>query len=324
MEKIEISYKTIVFTIFFTLFLLFLYQIRKIILFLFISLIFVSALSPIVDKMEKFKIPRRLAVFLIYLLIILTLVLIIASVMPIVISQTVSLIERLPSFLTRIGFYRLNLKPSDYSQHLVNLPQNIFRIVISTFSGIIGIFAFLVVSFYLLMERKKLSKYLHFLFAEEGEKKTEKFILSLEQKLGGWVRGQIILMFIIGLLSYLGLKLLALDYALPLALLAGFLEFIPNIGPTVAMVPAAVVGFAYSLPMGFAVIALYFSIQQLENNIIVPKVMEKTVGLHPLITLLSLMVGFKIGGFAGSVLSVPLVLFIKVFFETFFPFKKIH
>jgi len=179
--------------------------------------------------------------------------------------------------------------------------------------------AFLVINFYLLMERKNLEKHLHFLFATGGEKKAEELILALEEKLGGWVRGELFLMFAVGLMSYSGLRLLDVDYALPLALIAGVLELIPNIGPTLAMVPAAIVGFASSSIIGLAVVALYFLIQQLENNFIVPLVMRRALGLHPLITLLALMIGLKIGGVGGTLLAIPVVLFIKVIIEELYP-----
>lgn len=153
---------------------------------------------------------------------------------------------------------------------------------------------------------------------KRGEKKAEKLILALEKRLGGWVRGQIFLMIIVGLMSYVGLRLLDLDFALPLALIAGFLELVPNIGPTVSMIPAVIVGFASSSIMGLAVIALYFLIQQVENNVIVPRVMQKAVGLHPLVTLVALMIGFKIGGIIGSLLAVPTTIFIRVLVEHFY------
>lgn len=317
MEKIEISHRTIIFTILFILGLVLLYHIRDIIVFLFVSLVFTTALGPIVNKLEKLKIPRFLAVLIVYLLIAGGLVAVVVFSVPLLAKQTTALFKGLPDFLEQIGMANLDIQLSDYSEQLAKIPANIIKIIASAFSNLIKVFAFLVVTYYLLMERKDLKKHLHFLFADDGELKAEKFILELEKRLGGWVRGELVLMVVIGLMSYFGLRLLDLDFALPLALIAGILEIVPNIGPTLAMIPAAIVGFGSSSLMGAAVIALYFLIQQIENNFIVPKVMEKAVGLHPLVTLVSLMIGFRLGGVGGSLLAVPLVLFLKVLFERF-------
>jgi len=322
MKKVEISHRTIIFTVFFIISLWFLYQIRGIILVLFLSLIFSSAFSPLVSKLEKYKIPRRLSIFLIYFLIIGTLILSVVSLVPVLISQTNSLLEQLPSFLNKIGFFKLDLHLSDYSQELISVPANVLKVILSTASNIIGLFAFLVINFYILMERSRLKQRLDFLFSGKTSKKAEKLVLKTEKELGGWVRAEIILMFIIGVASYLGLRLLDIDYALPLALIAGFLELVPNIGPTLSMVPAVIVGFADSSIMGIAVICLYFLIQQVENHFVVPKVMQKVVGLHPLVTILALMIGLKIGGVTGTLLAVPFVLFIKVIVEVLYISSK--
>ncbi len=317
-EKIEISYKTIVFTVFFLIFLWLLYQVRQIIFLLFISLIFTTSISPVITKMEKIKIPRWLAIILLYILFVGGLAATVASIVPAVVSQMSNLLKDLPQFLNKIGFFKLNIQLSDYTDQLTKIPANLFKIVASAFSNILKIFAFLVINFYLLMERKDLKKHLVYFFAEDKQKKIENFILDLEKTLGGWVRGELVLMFIIGLMSYLGLKLLDLDFVLPLALIAGFLELIPNIGPTVSAVPAIIIGFASSPVIGLAVLALYILIQQVENNLIVPKLMQKVVGLHPLITIIALMVGLALGGVVGTLLAVPSLLFLRVIFKHFY------
>jgi predicted PurR-regulated permease PerM len=168
-----------------------------------------------------------------------------------------------------------------------------------------------VITFYLLMERKNLNYYLIILFGE-NTLQAKKILKKIEKRLGDWVRGQTLLCGIVGLMVYLGLLFLDIEYALPLALLAGILEVVPNIGPTLSAVPAVFLGFVRSPVLGFAVVALYFLVQQIENSLIVPAVMKKTVGLNPLITILSLMIGLKIAGILGAILAVPIVLTLEV------------
>lgn len=322
-EKIEISYKTIVFTVFLLIGIWFIYAIHQTLLLFFVCIIFTSALSPIVEKLCARKIPRPLAISLIYIVLVGGFLASVASILPLLVTQTGALINDLPKLIDKINIFNFHFDPSDYNGQLVNLPANLFKIAISTFSDLVRLFAFFVLNFYLLMERQNLKKHLHFLFAENGEKKIEMIILELERKLGGWVRGELLLMFIVGMLTYIGLRLLDLSFAFPLALIAGFLELIPNIGPTVSMIPALIIGFSTSPIIGCAVLALYFLVQQLENNLIVPKVMQETVGLHPLITLAALMIGFRIGGVVGILLAVPTLIFLRVFIEQYYHLRKL-
>jgi predicted PurR-regulated permease PerM len=118
-------------------------------------------------------------------------------------------------------------------------------------------------------------------------------------------------MVIVGFLSYFGYFILGLNYAVPLAIVAGILEVIPNIGPTVAAVIAAFVGLTVSPLTAILAIIWGTIVQQLENNFIVPKVMKETIGINPLITLLVLAAGTKIGGITGTLLSIPTYLFIE-------------
>jgi predicted PurR-regulated permease PerM len=95
-------------------------------------------------------------------------------------------------------------------------------------------------------------------------------------------------------------------------MLAGLLEIVPYIGPIIAAIPAVIIGFGISPVIGLATAALALLIQQLENYVLVPKVMEKSVGVSPIVTLLSLAVGFKVAGIVGALISVPVVITLQV------------
>ncbi len=321
MEKIEISHKTIIFTVFFLIFLWFLYQIREIILIVFISFIAMTALNPVINKLEKIKIPRSLAILIVYLLLFGILAGLVALIIPILVSQTASLLGVMSNLIERLNFAGFQLNIQDYSEQLARVPGNLFKIIASTFSNLLKFFTFMVITFYLLIERVKMKEYLHVLFRQDGEQQAEDMLNKLETKIGSWIRGQAILMIIVGVLSYLGLLLLDIDFALPLAVIAGFLEIVPNLGPTLAMVPAAIVGLSMSPVMGLTVVVLYFLIQQLENNFIVPKVMEKSIGINPLISLLVLITGLKIGGPLGMFLAIPVFLTLQVLIKEFYKMR---
>ena len=181
--------------------------------------------------------------------------------------------------------------------------------------------AVLIFTFYLLLIREKLDDQLGFFFGEDKKKEIGKFIDQLEIRLGGWARGEIILMALIGLLNFIGLTLLGIPFALPLAILAGLLEIIPVLGPFIAGIPAVVIGLSISPIMAVAVAALAFFAQQLENYVFVPKIMEKSVGVNPIITLIALSIGFRLLGVVGAIISVPVVLTLHVLISRQFQTK---
>jgi len=240
------------------------------------------------------------------------------------VQQTSVLVDQLPVYGENLGLIGVNSRFVDNQlAQLGSIPSGVLRLGLSVFSNTLNLVAILILTFYLLMERKNLDRYLRILFNEKGNEKATRLIRQLEHNLGGWIRAQLILMSLIGFLVYLGLTVLGIEFALPLAILAGILEIIPNFGPTMAAAPAILIGFAISPLTGVAVGALYFLIQQLENSLIVPQVMARTVGFNPVVTIIALMIGFKLGGVLGAVLAIPFGLMVKAIVFEFFPLEKL-
>ena len=312
-RKIEISYRTIVFTAFFLILLWLLFQIRQILIGLFIAVVLMAAINPVIDRMERFKIPRLLGILLIYVLIFVLFGVIVGGVVPPLIDQTRTLVIRLPEYIEGISVPIFGQRLIDFQfSQLGSLPTNLVKISFSIFSNFLSGLLILVITLYLLLERKNLNRYLHVLFGGDGEVKAEKLIKEIESQLGGWVRAEMTLMVIIAAMTYVGLRLLGIDFALPLALLAGLLEVFPNFGPALSSIPAILAGLAVSPIMALAVAALYFLIQQIENIFVVPQVMSREAGVNPLVTIVALAVGFSLAGIIGAVLAVPVVLMAKV------------
>lgn len=331
-KTIEISHRTVIFTVLFLVLLKFLVEIWPILVGLFIAVLLMTALSPLVDRLERLRVPRAIAIFLVYILLFTGIIGGLSGIIPPLAEQTSTLVNRLPQMFDEVGGWLESIGitgvdgeviASQLSQ-LGSIPANVVRFTLGLFSNLIAVFAVLVITFYLLLERKNLDKYLLVLFGEGGEKRAKSFIDKLETKLGGWVRGELTLMLIVGVMTYIGLKLLAIPFALPLAILAGILEIVPNIGPTISAVPAVLLGLTISPVTGLAVAALYFLVQQLENGIIVPKVMQRAVGVNPLVTIISLAIGFKLAGALGAVLAVPIVLTIQVIAVEIFSTKRLQ
>lgn len=327
--KIEISPKTIVSVFFFLVFAYVLYTVRDVLVMLFLAVIFSSAMAPTIDRLERKRVPKSLAIFGIYLFVLAVIVVAFSLVIPPLVNQTTVLLSqvRLPELPTSLDFEQIKNGILNYESLLSrigNTIPTIFSAVIGTFSGILIVFTLLVMTYYVAMERKHIHKHLAWMFGgEKAEVKSEKFFNRLEVKLGGWVRGELTLMLVIGTMTYIGLSLLGIPFALPLALLAGVLEVIPNIGPTIAAIPAIVIAFLTGSPaIGGVTLLLYILIQQLENNLIVPKVMSAAVGIHPLITIVVLLIGLRVGGVMGMVLGVPTFIIFRTILDEYYDGKN--
>ena len=314
-RKIEISHRTIIFTVFFLGSIWFLYFIRDIVLQLFVALLLVSILNPFIVKLTKFKIPKVISILFSYVLIFSFLGFTIGSILPPLIEQTTNLANNLPGYLQNLGLQKYaneEVLRQTVSQ-LGSVPGQIIKAGFSLFGNILSIITVAIFAFYILLIRDKFDSNLELLFGKDKTKDVVNIINTLETKLGGWARGQFILMLSIGTLSYIGFIILGIPYALPLAMLAGIFEIIPYIGPIIVAIPAII--------LGFAAIGLAILIQQLENYVLVPKIMEKSTGVAPIIILLALAVGLKVAGITGMVISIPIVIIIQVLLQNSFQEK---
>lgn len=309
-RKVDISHRTIIFIAVFILSLWLLFLIRDLILILFISLILMSALSPMVRFFGRFKIPKPLGIAITYIIIIGVVSGLIAIVFPPLIEETRKLLTTFPNNIDNL----LAVIPLDKSvlQNQINsISGNIFSITLSVFDNLLTIIFLLVLTFYLILEREKLESRISSLFVGR-EERVKRLIIQIEEKLGSWFSGQLFLSLIIGALSYIGLLILGIPYALPLAVVAGILEVVPVIGPIISAIPSVLIALTISPVLALAVAAMYFVIQQLENHLIVPQVMQRAVGLNPLIVILAIAIGSRLLGIAGALLAVPIAVVLQI------------
>jgi len=197
------------------------------------------------------------------------------------------------------------------------LPGEIIKITFSLFSNVISVLTVLVFTFYMLLARGNIDSSLRSLFGEEKKKEVVAIIEAVEARLGGWARGQLFLMFSVGIATFIGLSLMGVPFALPLSILAGLLEIIPYIGPVVAAIPSMIIGFGISPLTGFGVMAMAFLIQQVENYVLVPKIMEKSAGVSPIVVLVALAIGARIAGVTGMIISIPSVITLQTLLKRY-------
>ncbi len=318
-RKIEISHRTIIFTVLFLISLWTLYFIRDILLLLFVALLIMATLNPLVTRLAKLKIPRALSVLLAYLIVIALVAVAIGLLIPPLIDQTSNFandiliyVEDYSSSSSLAGSFA-----NEVVIQMASLPAKIGALIVSVFSNILAIFTVMVFAFYLLLARDSLDGQFDNYFGKKKAKEYSELIDLLEIRLGGWARGQIALMVLVTSTTYIGLVILGIPFALPLAILAGLFEIIPYIGPILAAIPAVIIGLGISPLMGLAAMALYILIQQIENYVFVPKVMQKSAGINPITTLLALAIGFKIAGIIGVLISIPVVIMFQVLLKKY-------
>lgn len=311
-QRIEISSKTIIFTVFFLLGLGFLWQIKDLIFSLLIAFIIAGALKPAVNYLEKLRIPRVLASVVIYFSFIFVFFYIFTLIIPPLIGELISLFRNLPQIIkTTLPTLGSTFNFDFFSRNLPSITNQTFEFIKGLFGNAIFISSTLFFGFYLLSEKNLSQKLLGNFFEESEIVKLTVIADRAQRRMSSWFWGEILLMLVVGGLTYIGLAAFNIKYALALAVLAGLMEVVPNIGPILSSVPAILIGLSVSPILGASMAALYFIVQQLENNLVVPMIMKKVTGLHPIVILISLVIGGKIAGIIGVLLAVPVTLLLE-------------
>ncbi|HOY56208.1 MAG TPA: AI-2E family transporter [bacterium] len=331
----SISYASIFKVVIVILGLAFLYVIRDVVGLLFVAVVVAAALDPFVDYLHKKKIPRAVSILAIYLILFGIVSLMIVSLVPAVSEQAGQLASNLPDYYERIalGFNRLGdgqqNVPATLPQALSGLSSNlagatsgVFSTITGIFGGLVSLVSFLVIVFYLMVQENGVKYFLQFLVPLKKRAEIMHLIDKIQTKLGFWLRGQLILCLLVGLMVYLLLLIMGVKYALLLGLIAAITEIIPYVGPIIGAVPGIFIAFSDSFTKVLMVALVYLIVQQVENSLLVPKIMQKSVGLNPVVVMVAILVGGSLGGVVGALLAVPVAAIIDVVVEDNFPRYK--
>lgn len=324
---INISSKSIVKIVLTLLLLWFLYMIRDILLIIFVALIFASLIDPVADWCERKKIPRALAVLGVYIVFIGLFVLVGSLLVPAITHEAKALVKSLVTQWDRFASQVDALKQfsSQYGignelesslQTLGSGLQSTFGNVFDTVTGFFGsVFSFilvLVLTFYMVVQEEAIKRAMRVFVPDQYHPFVTQLAIKVKTMLGLWLRGQLALSLIIGVLTYIGLTIIGVPYASVLALMAGIFEVIPYVGPVLAAIPAIFFAFTISPLRALAVLIFFWVMQVMENNLLVPKVMQKAVGLNPLVSIISILVGAKLAGVVGALLAIPVATAVTV------------
>lgn len=303
---------------------------RPVLMTLFFGLLVATSLRAVVDWMHRFNIPRSLAAGGTILLLIGLALLFLALTLPSAFEQARSLSEELPLFYGRLrtaliespylvvrqfGASMAPALPTGGSSFVPGFAGIAFAWLPSIGYGLfVGISA-LLLTYYWLLYRERSVRGVILLLPMAYRDDAEALWLQIEAKLGAFLRSQLLLMLIVGLISLVGFWLIGLPYALLLAFATGVLELIPFIGPIVSTALAVAVGLSVSPSLGLAALVVGLVIQQFEGNVLAPRIVDRVLGVSPVVTLLAL-VGFTaLFGLAGTLLAIPLAAVLQVLFE---------
>ncbi|MBX4191642.1 MAG: AI-2E family transporter [Candidatus Doudnabacteria bacterium] len=322
---IDISTLTVLKVVFIGLLIWFLWSIRAVILLFLISIIISSAIDPVADFLRKRRIPRALSVLMVYALFLGLLGLVGFLMVPPITQQIdqISKTDLVDRLIDKVGVFRENLTHSEWGRALNDslkelaggLSGTLFQTTKGVISGIVGVITVLTISFYLTIEENGMKNFIKHLAPYKHQAYVMGLVNKIQRKVGAWVLGQLILSVVIFGLTFIGLTVLKIEFALVLALIAGITEIIPYIGPFIGAIPAVMFAFLQNPPLAVAVIILYLVIQQLENHVIVPVVMSRSVGLNPVLVILAILVGGSLAGILGGLIAIPVVSGLSVFVQ---------
>jgi predicted PurR-regulated permease PerM len=306
-----------------------LYLISEVLITVYISSLLAIGLSPAVRKLEKSRmivgrrfIPRWLAILLLYIAFLVALGIVAALVLPPMIEQAQQLSQNMPMYLDQLqnwlldrGLIHARFTWSDFmpSAQTSGFALSGILTTLNTMLGLLGtVLTILLLPFYLLLESATLHDWLLKLVKPHNRTRTDRIIRDVTEKVAAWLFGQAMLALIIGVTATMGYWLMGVPYFSVLGLIAAIGELIPVIGPILACIPAIVLGWTVS-PQTALIVVVYTTTQQvIENNFLVPRIMERQVGVSAVTIIVAMLVGTVLFGFVGAILAIPTAGIIQI------------
>ena len=338
----------IVFTIWMTAFTVILlwglYHIRDVLLLLYIAGLFAVGFSPVVRLIERQRLlpvgthrfPRWLAILVLYVVILSALVSAGMIIVPPLFDQAqelwdqrVVIFDQIQQVLHDKGILRgeyitfeqaVERAPNAASE--VNVVGTVYGAVRGVVGGIVGFVTILIVTFYLLIDSRNIQLTFLRLFPARARNRIDVITRTITLKVSAWLAGQMFLGAIIGITTAIGLWVLGVPFFYVLAVIAGFGELIPVIGPILSAIPAVIVAGTVSLQKAALVIVFFVVQQQFENHVLVPRVMSRQVGVSPVTVIIALLIGGRLLGVVGALLAVPTAAIVQVLFTELLDHKE--
>ena len=309
------------------------YLARDVLLLIYVSVLLAIGFGPVVHAIEHQQIvpvgkrlPRWLAILIVYVLIVGTITIVGFLVIPPLVTQARALWTALPglidqgqALLIRYGLldHRITLEealrraPASSGDAVGTVAMAATNVV----QGVFALLTVLILTFYLLIESATLFRGFARLFPRSDRPRVREAAEQISVKVSAWLSGQLFLGGVIGVSAAVGLYALGVPYFYVLALVAAFGEMIPVVGPVLSAIPAVAVGFTVSPQTGLFVLIFFLAQQQVENHFLVPKIMSRQVGVSAVTVIIALLIGGSLLGILGAILAVPSAAILQVVIE---------
>ncbi len=299
-----------------------------------IALILAYFFDPLYKFLINKKVPKVLAIIVVFGIIIALLILTIFFVIPSVINQLNVLYNEIPNFINNYQTLILSLKPqlskfidpadvetllkenlSELQKNVLSFSQTIIIYLSNIVSSItFGIVIIPLILFYLLRDMLIFKENLYTFVSKEKKKEFKKILEEIDRIISGFIRGRIIVCFIVGTLIGIGLYFLNLKFALIIGIVSGIFNFVPYLGPIVGVILALIFALGNPWWVLLMIIVLFVLVNQIEAIFLNPNILGKELGLHPLTVILSMLICGLLLGILGVLVAVPLAAILKVLF----------
>jgi predicted PurR-regulated permease PerM len=314
------------------------WHLRELVLLVLTAVVIASAIEPGVVYFERHRIPRVLAVLGMYAAVFGALFGIVYFFLPPILADLQGLLSRVPQYLNALNLpgpfsdmsqFLSSAESSTGSESVLNSiftfqsaftgsSEAAFKLMAAFFGGIISFTLLVVLSFYLSVQDKGVEDFLRIITPAKREAYVVSLWLRAQRKIGQWMQGQMLSSLIGGVLAYVGLLFLGVPYALVLALFTAAMMLVPIFGSFLSALAAITLGFSVGgMSLAFMVAILYLVINQLESHVIHPLVVNKVVGIPPLLVILAIIAGYELAGFLGVLIAIPVAAALREFLNDY-------
>lgn len=326
--SLEISYQSI-FKVFFAMAAaVFLFYIQPVILALFAAFVLSTITNPLADWAEKKNIPRAAAAPLIFIGVLIFIGFIFYWIIPSLAGEIGNLINHFPQYIAENTAKYSFLKQFNIGQtidqavlsvlnYINDQALNILFSTVSALGNLFYIFLAFAIAFYLTVEKNLAKNYLKRIADNGRYEKFGRILDEIEIKMSRWFAGQLLLSLVSSVAIFIGLTILGVPFALPLAVLAAILRFIPFLGGMISDSTGIIIAFLSSPVLGVAAFLMYYLIQQIESYILIPYVMKKSIGLNPIVVIVAVVCGGQLAGIAGALFALPVTIILVILAKEF-------
>ncbi len=328
-----------------------LFLIGNTLLLFFISFFIAAALDPLIDFLQAKRIPRALGILLVYIIMFFLVAMFFVYLLPLIAEQLIALAGAVNDFVLKVSqsptlnlpfgeqlkpyideLYKavdikvvaVQLKDSLQliSSQLLNLGGNLWSIILQISNGLLNFILILILVFFMTVDEQSLENFCVSIFPAKYTVYITQRLQMVKVKIGEWIRGQLLVSIVAALISFIGLAIAGVQFSLLISVITGICMIVPVFGRVIACILVLPIVMNQSPALALFVIIYYFGISQVENNIIVPLLMNKALGLSPIIIIFALLIGFQFLGVLGLVLAIPIATIVSIFAKDIG--KRIH